>query len=128
MSSRLTIHLSSIHLSQRYLESVMKFKHVLSIVFGCVAVVGLAAIAPAAGGFSPEEAEALEHNLDLLCNASFEDLEEMGITFNETGTEYLNVACDAVVDGIDESDYGDAEFDAAIDFLADALAAVTYEE
>lgn len=106
----------------------MKFKHVLSIVFGCVAVVGLAAIAPAAGGFSPEEAEALEHNLDLLCNASFEDLEEMGITFNETGTEYLNVACDAVVDGIDESDYGDAEFDAAIDFLADALAAVTYEE
>jgi len=107
----------------------MKLKRALSVVFSCVAVVGLAAIPPAlAEDFSSEEAEALEHNLDLLCNASFEDLEEMGITFNETGEEYLNVACDAVVDGIDESDYSDAEFDAAIDFLADALAAVTYEE
>lgn len=107
----------------------MKFKNILSVVFGCVAIVGFAAISPAvAEDFSPEEADALEHNLDVLCNASFEDLEDMGITFNETGEEYLNVACDAVVDGIDESDYSDAEFDAAIDFLAEALAAVTYEE
>lgn len=107
----------------------MNFKHALSIGFGCIAIVGLGGLSPAlAEDFSPEEAEALEYNLGVLCDASFEDLEEMGITFNETGEEYLNIACDAVVDGIDESDYSDAEFDAAIDFLAEALSAVTYEE
>lgn len=107
----------------------MIFKNALSIAFSCVAVIGLGAAFPAfAEDFSPEEAEALEHNLDVLCNASYEDLEEMGITFNETGEAHLDVACDAVMDGIDESDYSDAEFDEAIDFLAEALAAVTYEE
>ncbi|MBD2464442.1 hypothetical protein H6G89_25885 [Oscillatoria sp. FACHB-1407] len=105
----------------------MSFKRSLGLVAGCVALLGLGIATPVvAQEFSEEEADALEHNLVVLCDASFEDLEEMGITFNEAGQESLDVACDAVLDGIDESDYSDAEFTDAIDFLAEALAAVTY--
>jgi hypothetical protein len=105
------------------------FKKGFVATLGCMILMGLSAAAPAlASEYSPEEADALEHNLNVLCNESFEDLEAQGISFNEDGQEYLDVACDAVVDGIDESDFDDAEFSAAIDFLAEALAAVTYEE
>lgn len=106
----------------------MVVKRAWSLILGCVAVISLGAFLPAlASELSPEEEDALENNLEVLCDTSFEDLEEMGITFNESGEEYLNVACDAVVDGIDENDFSDAEFEEAIDFLAEALAAVTYE-
>lgn len=104
------------------------FKQACSLLLGCVAVASFGIIPPAfASEYSPEEAEALENNLGILCDTPFEELEDMGISFNETGEEYLDVACDAVVDGIDENDYSDAEFEAAIDFLAESLAAVNYE-
>ncbi len=66
-----------------------------------------------------QEMATLEHNPELLCNPFFESSKEQGISFNEAGKEYLkeylNVICDAVVNGIDESDFSDAEFDPAID-------------
>lgn len=110
-------------------EDFMSLKNGLCLVASCVALLGLTIASPVtAQEFSEEEADALENNLVVLCDASFEDLEEMGIVFNETGQEYLDVACNAVLDGVDESDYSDAEFVDAIDFLTEALAAVTYEE
>jgi hypothetical protein len=104
------------------------FKKSVGMIAGCIAIAGLSLATPVkAGEFSEEEIDALEHNLIVLCDTSFEELEEMGVAFNETGKDFMDVACDAVVDGLDESDFSDGEFDAAIDFLAEALAAVTYE-
>ena len=105
-----------------------RLKQVISLSAGIFLALGTGLVAPVvAQEMSDEEAEVLEYNLYVLCDSSYEDLADMGIEFNEAGEEYLDVACDAVVDGIDESDYDDEAFLDAIDFLAEALAAVSYE-
>ncbi|WP_088890301.1 hypothetical protein [Leptolyngbya ohadii] len=106
----------------------MSFKKQLFAAIGCLAILGTGVMPAIAAEMSEEEMATLENNLEVLCNESFEDLEDQGITFNETGKEYMDVACNAVVDGIDDSDFSDEEFSAAVDFLAEALATVTYSE
>lgn len=107
----------------------MSFKKQLFAAISCLAVLGTGVMPAIAAEMSDEEMAALENNLEVLCDTPFEELEEAhGVSFNETGEEYMNVACDAVVDGIDESDFDDEEFSAAIDFLAETLAKVTYTE
>ncbi|MGG6292818.1 hypothetical protein ACQ4M4_00220 [Leptolyngbya sp. AN02str] len=103
-------------------------KQLVALSTGVFFALGAGLSAPvSAQEMSVEEVDALENNLIVLCDASFEELADMGIEFNEAGEVYLDVACDAVLDGIDESDFDDEEFADAIDFLAEALASVTYE-
>ena len=72
------------------------------------------------------EMDALVNNLTLLCEESFEDLEEMGLSLNDDEAEALDFACDVVVDGVDDEEVSDEDFVAAIDLLEEILIEVTY--
>jgi len=74
------------------------------------------------------EMNALIHNLTLLCEKSFDDLEGMGLYLNDDEAKSLDFACGVVVDGVDDEEVSDEDFVAAIELLEDILVEVTYEE
>ena len=102
----------------------MLFKKLL--VFTVVLTVAATGAILPAQAQTDEEMDALADNLTLLCEESFEDLEEMGLSLNDDEAEALDFACDVVVDGVDDEEVSDEDFVAAIDLLEDILIEVTY--
>lgn len=103
----------------------MLLKKLLAFTVGLtVAATGI--VLPAQAQVDAEEMDALLYNLELLCEESFDDLEDMGLYLDDDEADALNFACD-YLDGIDDESVSDADFVAAMELLEDILAEVTYE-
>lgn len=103
----------------------MLLKKLLAFAVG-LTVAATVTVLPAQAEIDAEEMDALLDNLELLCGESFEDLEDMGLYLDDEEEDALDVACDYVVDGLDDEEVSDEEFLAAIDLLEDILIDVTY--
>ena len=104
---------------------IMLLKKLLAFAVG-LTVAATGTILPAQAEIETEE-DILLGNLELLCEESFDDLEDMGLYLDDDEADALNFACD-YLDGIDDESVSDADFVAAMEFLADILDEVTYWE
>ncbi|TVQ55038.1 MAG: hypothetical protein EA366_11255 [Spirulina sp. DLM2.Bin59] len=106
------------------IPKIMLLKKLLAFAVG-LTVAATVTVLPAQAEIDAEEMDVLLYNLELLCEESFDDLEEMGLYLNDDEADALNYACD-YLDGIDDESVSDAHFHAAMELLADILDEVTY--